>query len=68
MQNGIFNEVKEQELPRALPAENLNGHDTKIKIIAKGILVSFRMRGSITVPVENFYKGLEATKRTTIIV
>ena len=40
----------------------------KFKIIAKGLLVSFRMRGSIIVPVENFYKGPEATKRTTISV
>ena len=30
MQNGILNEVKKQELPRALLAQNLNGHDTKM--------------------------------------
>ena len=36
----------------------------KFEIIVKGLLVSFLMRGSIIVPVENFYKGTEATKRT----
>ena len=40
----------------------------KFEIILKGLLVSFRMRGSLIVSVENFYKGPKATKRTKISV
>ena len=40
----------------------------KFEIIVKGLLVSFRMRGSLIVPVTNFYKGLDVTKRTKISV
>ena len=40
----------------------------KFEIILKGLLVSFRMRGSLIVSVENFYMGPNATKRTKISV
>ena len=38
----------------------------KFEVIAKGLLVGFRMRGSIILPAENIYKGPEAMKRATI--
>ena len=40
----------------------------KFEIILKGLLLSFRTRGSLIVSVENFYKGPKATKRTKVSV
>ena len=68
MQNGILNEVNKQELPRVLLAENLNGHDTNISNHCERPTRELSYEGYIIVPVENFCKGPEATRRTTMSV
>ena len=72
MQNGIImNEVNlKAGITTSSPRSNLNDHSTQIWNNYKRPTreLSYEEYGIKIAPVENFYKGPEATKRTTISV